>query len=222
MEIIDGKILDYDGEALLIVATYENVQRYAVRKYDDVIIGLPDTRQISAEQRKKAHALLNEIAEWMGDLPEYVKKLMKIDFIVQRQEKIAQQMFSLADCDVTTAKEFISYLIDFVLSHDVPLRVPITELCDDIEKTIYACLLNKKCVICGGKAELHHSPPIGAGADRKTINHLGRGAQPLCRKHHAEVEQIGQKVFDELYHIKAVPIDEKIAKVYKLNTKEKR
>ena len=64
MEIIGGKITGYDERAgmLHIEAPYTNYNRMTLRQYSEVEIGLADGRRITPEQRKKAHALIGEIA----------------------------------------------------------------------------------------------------------------------------------------------------------------
>ena len=113
MEIVSGNVVDISPDGYIIVrAALPNIDRALIRHYDKIQIGLPDGRTISPEQRRKAYALMREIAEWMGDLPEYVKRLMKMEFMVTRMQALEKHIFSLSDCDMTTAREFITYLID--------------------------------------------------------------------------------------------------------------
>nr|DAO66717.1 MAG TPA: Putative HNHc nuclease [Caudoviricetes sp.] len=134
MEIIQGKIIDITLEGLLIKAPYTNIDRACLRKYSMVDIGLNDGRYISSEQRKKAYALMNDISEWSGYLPEYVKRLMKAEFVVKRMQSLNKEIFSLSNCDMTTAKEFITYLIDFIIEYDIPTKQPLSELCKVLMK----------------------------------------------------------------------------------------
>ena len=217
MEIISGKITDFGSDgSITIRASLPNIDRACLRRYSTVEIGLPDGRYITPEQRKKAYALINEIADWSGDLPENIKKLLKMEFIVHRLQAINKTVFSLSNCDVTTAKEFISYLIEFVLDNHVPVREPLYELCEDIDRYTYACLMSKSCCVCGKKADLHHVDAIGMGNDRTEVNHIGMLALPLCRGHHNEWHNIGGSEFNSRYHIDPIKIDEAIAKKYKL------
>ena len=63
------------------------------------------------EQRKRIYAMLRDISEWMGELdPEVVKNYMKIEFMVNDMNAIARRLFSLSDCDMTTAREFNDFL----------------------------------------------------------------------------------------------------------------
>ena len=64
------------------------------------------------------------------------------------------------------------------------------------------------------KAEIHHceGSTVGMGRNRKTMVHLGLELMPLCREHHGECHNIGQKAFNEKYHLQGIPADEKICK----------
>ena len=179
---------------------------------DDVDVIWRDMRRISPEQRRKAYALMGEIAAWSGDTPENVKAALKMDFRLKALESMEKRLFSLSDCDMTTARLFITYLIDFALENDVPSSRPLAEYADDIERYVYACAVNKKCAVCGRKAELHNVDRVGMGRDRREICHIGMQALPLCREHHQEAHQHGDKALLEKYHLVAVAIDERIAK----------
>lgn len=216
MEIIRGEIVEADGRMLTIRAPYENAERFIRREYGEVVIGLEDGRRISPEQRRKSYALMGEIAEWAGYEPEEVKETMKYEFRKKIVKSLDRDLFSLSNCDMTTAREFITYLIDFILRNDVPVHRPLVELADDIDRYVYSCLIRKKCAVCGLQADLHHVDAVGMGNDRTQINHIGRRCLPLCREHHGEIHNIGTTAFLERYHLKPGIVDEKIAKAYKL------
>lgn len=74
------------------------------------------------------------------------KRLMKAEFVVKRMQSLNKEIFSLSNCDMTTAKEFITYLIDFIIEYDIPTKQPLSKLCEDINKYIYMCLLHKSVV----------------------------------------------------------------------------
>lgn len=221
MEIIRGKITSADECGITIFAPYSDIERMTLRKYSKVQIGLPDGRTISPEQRKKAHALINEIAEWMGEIPEYVKRLVKMEFIVNSLQSLEKELFSLSDCDVTTAREFITYLIDFMIEHDIPSKIPLYEQCEDIYRYVYSCALKKRCAISGRRAELHHVDAVGMGRDRDDIIHIGMRVLPLSREYHTLAHTKGNDWLLNEYHLEPITVDKQIAKVYKLNTKEK-
>ena len=175
-----------------------------------------DKRMISPDQRKKAYALMAEIADWSGNTADEVKAAMKVDFRKRTLETMHSELFSLADADMSTAREFISFLIDFMLENDVPSSRPLADMADDIERYIYACCINRKCAVCGRRGEIHHVDRIGMGGDRREMCHMGMRVLPLCRMHHQEAHERGDDWMMEAYHLVTVPVDEKIAKVNKL------
>ncbi|WP_196602105.1 putative HNHc nuclease [Pectinatus frisingensis] len=219
MEIVSGKIVNITTDKLIIQAPYKNIERVCLRKYKDVCIGLPDGRRITPAQRKKAYVLLTKISEWSGYTPvEVIKETTKLQFMAET-ENITGKVFSLSDCDVTTAREYISFLIDFVIENNVPVGQPLIELCEDINKYVYACLMNKVCAVCGKPAQLHHVDRIGMGRNRNTINHLNMLVLPLCGKHHIECHGMSQYEFNEKYHLVSIKLTEEIGKKYNLSKK---
>lgn len=220
MEIISGKIVDVQPGYIVIRASYDNIDRMIKRRYDEVQIGLPDGRRITPEQRRKAFALVGEIAAYTGYERDEAHLTLKHEFMNRHLDQLQKELFSLSDCDITTAREYISYLIDFCLTFDVPTKVPLAEMCEDIRRYVYSCLINKKCCVCGKKAELHHVDRVGMGNNRNEIVHEGRECLPLCREHHTEIDHLGDERMCEKYHVVPVEIDERIIKTYRLRTKE--
>lgn len=217
MEVLSGRIIDVSPSgALTIAAKYDNIDRIVDRNMlkAEVAIGLNDGRKASPEQIRKAYALIGEIAAYSGDSPDYIKRLMKLKFISLQQQELAKQLFSFSTCDVTTAREFISYLVDFVLEYDVPTKQPLVELCEDISRYVYACASRKRCAVCGQKAELHHVDQVGMGRDRTEIIHEGMQILPLCGAHHTETHSIGKETFCQKYHLQPVPLDKKLCKIW--------
>lgn len=212
MEIAPGKIVDVVDGGLMVFVPYGDPEKIIKRRYDEVQVGLPDGRRISPEQRRKAYALMREIGEFYGYEQSEIKDVMKHDFVANHLKQLQRELFSLSDCDVTTAKEFISYLIDFILRNDIPTHVPLASLADDIDRYMYSCLMRRKCCICGQKADIHHWTRIGMGANRKTVIHEGMPLEPLCRGHHTECHTMAQEEFDERYHIKPIKATKEICK----------
>lgn len=217
-----GKIVDIlpDGTAV-IMAALPNLNHALTRQYLDVEIILPDGRRITAKQRKKIYALLADISRFVSGYDdaqsvEEIKQVLKWEFCLHRMESQERRLFSLSDVDETTAREFIDYLIGFIVENGIPTRVPLAEQCEDVARYVYVCAINKKCCICGRAAELHHVDAVGMGNDRTEIDHIGRKALPLCGDHHIQLHNMGNPGFMSKYHIEPVAIDAKIAKIYKL------
>lgn len=194
-EVVLGEIKEFkdDGE-VVITATLPNLDRALLRQYKKVEVGFCDGRTLSPEQRRKIYAIFGEIADWIGDEKESVKEQMKWEFVLNRMDKMRKRMFSLSDVDMNTASDFITFLIDFMLEHDIPSRIPLIELCDDVGKYVYACLMNKRCCVCGKHGELHHleGSRVGMGSDRTEVPHIGREAICLCREHHTIVHNMSE------------------------------
>ena len=188
---------------------------------DTVTVCWADARNISPDQRRKAYALMGEIAAWSGSSPEEVKAAMKVDFRQRAFGGLQQGLISLSDCTMTEARVFISMLIDFMLEMDVPSKVPLWDYNDDVGAYVYACLMHRKCAVCGRRAELHHVDRVGMGRDRQEICHIGMQALPLCRTHHEEAHQHGDARLMEKYHLQSAEIDQKIAKAYRLRGETK-
>ena len=222
MEILTGRVVALRDGGLIVHVPYEDYGKACLRQFDCVQVGLPDGRTITPEQRRKAYALLNEIAEWNGSFPETVKRQLKMEFVITRMQALEKRLFSLADCDVTTAREFISYLIDFMVEWGVPSKTPLYEQCEDIARYVYACLMHKTCAVCGKTgADLHHYDQIGIGGDRTETPQLGMRVLPLCRLHHGQAHDLGKQWLEGM-HLTALPLSREIAKVYGLTRKATR
>ena len=169
---------------------------------------IDDGRTISSKQRKKAWATLTDIALWSGNYDK--KKPAWLDGDKENDHWYLKHMymiysgeeyFSLSDCSMTTARYYISFLLDFCLGWNVPLSEPILHRTDDIDAAIYATLKNKKCIVCGAEGEIHHWDPIGMGRDRNTYDDSEYRKLCLCRIHHDEAHSIGGKTFEEKHHV---------------------
>ena len=215
--ITTAKIVGYDGE-ILSIKPLVPIDRELLQKQVDVIeIRLTDGREISAEQRRKIFALVRDIATWCGHEPEYIRQYTEFDFRLNN----GLEPFSLSDCDMTTAKDFISYLIDFCFMHGVPTRDTLLNRTDDIGKYLYSCLEYRRCAVCNEKADIHHTDAIGMGRNRDEIIHKGMEAIALCRKHHQEAHIRGKAFFEE-YHIYGIKLDDYLCTVLKLRKEQKK
>lgn len=185
---------------------------------DEVLVYWQDSRARTLEQIRKAWALMGEIAEYQGQGKDDVYREQSTAFSLKHLEILQGELFHLSTATVSTARAFINLLIEIILEYGIPTKEPLYGLCDDIERYVYACLMNKKCAVCGKKAEIHHceGSTVGMGRNRREIDHIGMRAYPLCREHHEEIHLIGEKAFDEKYHLVPIAIDQKIAKKYGL------
>ena len=197
-----AKILAYkvkeDNTYLKIEGNCQHMFEKCQSSYGEIRID--DNRKISSIQRKKAYATIKDIAEWMGEIPEYVKEVLKFDY----QMDTGEEYFSLSDCTMSTARDFITFLLEFALYHGVPLLESGIDRTDDIDKYLWNCLHFKKCCICGKQGELHHVDAIGRGFDRRTYDDSKNRKMCLCRCHHSEYHTIGRESFEKKYKVYGV------------------
>lgn len=192
-----------DNKAIIIaeinpyLAEKQNIKSCLVR-YDD-------GRKISAEQRKKAYAIMADIADYAGYEPEQMKELLKYFFI----GRYGGEYFSLSDCTVTTARDYISFLIDFCFENNIGTRDTLLNNSDDISRYLYSCLLHRKCAVCNKKAEVHHceGSRVGMGFNRNKIDNVGRYAIALCRKCHNQAHN-DEYGFFEKFKIYGIKLDQ--------------
>ncbi len=204
MMIVTAQIDNYDGSKLTVVPD-ENVE-YELRRKEIkcVELRLDDGRNISAVQRKKAYAIIRDISDYTGDLPEYAKEMLKYMFV----ERSGEPYFSLSDCSMSTARKFISFLIDVCFEQNIGTRDTLLNRTDDIGRYLYSCIANRKCAVCNRKAEIHHceGSRVGMGFNRRKIDNEGRYAVALCRKCHCAAHNDEAGFFDK-YHIYGIKLD---------------
>ena len=150
------------------------------KRIQNAEIRFDDGRHISAEQRKKAYATIRDIADYTGYLPEEMKQILKYQHMI----RTGDAYFSLSNCSMDTAREFINTILEFALEEGIPLSENAIERTDDIGKYLYYCIMHKKCAICGKDGEIHHEDAIGMGNDRRRIDDSGYKKICLCRMHH--------------------------------------
>lgn len=158
---------------------------------------IDDGRTISIDQRKKAYATIRDIADYTGYLPEEQKEWLKYLYI----SRTGNDYFSLSDCSMTTAREFINCILEWAIENGVPLSENAIERTDDIGRYLYYCLKARKCAVCGKDGEIHHEDAIGMGNDRRTLDDSNHKKICLCRLHHTIAHQKGVKAFTECYKV---------------------
>ena len=175
----------------------DEVRKFSEKKVMKGELRIDDGRTITAEQRRKAYATIRDIADYTGYVPEEAKERLKYEYMLKTDSKY----FSLSDCGVSTAREFISFILDFALEWGISLTDNIINRTDDVGKALYSALKNRRCVLCGKDGEIHHVDAIGMGNNRKKLNDRNHRKICLCREHHTEAHTIGFKRFSEMYHV---------------------
>lgn len=233
--ITTARITDWDGQKWIGIECDSEIYDLLKNKNAvNVTVNIPDGRSISPLQRRKIFVLVHSIADFAygvrndRDYQECLRQLKLLyvtsladDEAVRRMLTVKYcelcdiDMFSLSDTDMTTARGFIDWLIEICVEYSIPCQDTLLNLCEDIGKYLYQCVAHRRCCICGKKADIHEVEKVGMGRSRVRMHHLGQEVQPLCRLHHREEEQLGQKAFDEKYHLQSIKLDKTLCKILK-------
>lgn len=210
---LSGKVSKYSKDYLLIKIDdgvdadeiFKRVYKYGER----CEVRMLDKRVITSEQRRKIYAVFGEVAQFMGDIHfgdgEYVKNMLKGMFLHERPEYGG---FSLGDCSVESAGEFIDFLIGFCLEHSIPTQDTLLKRCEDIRRYMYQCLKHKKCAVCNKPGEVHFVDAIGLGSSQKTMSSLIHRRICLCSEHYNKARKMGWQKFSDYRHVVGVLYNE--------------
>ncbi|MFG6367807.1 MAG: hypothetical protein K1W16_05180 [Lachnospiraceae bacterium] len=205
----DGKITAVrdNGNSADIVVRVDNASLAAEimdKQIKNVSLQLVDGRTLSSEQRKKIYATLGDISQYTGYTPEETKEVMKYMYVI----RTGYDYFSLSNCLMSIARDFINTLTDFCLKHGVILSERLSDRTDDIDTYLYQCIKHKKCAICGRLGEIHHWDTIGMGHDRRHYDDSKNRKICLCRTHHTIAHQKGVRDFQRDYHVYGIVLKE--------------
>ena len=194
----------------------DTMSRYKVNGKILAEIKVDDGRTITVDQRKKAYALIRDLADYTGYVPEEMKEIMKYHYLAESGEK----HFSLSDCSVTTAREFIDYMLNFAFQHDMAFTYSLEDAePKEVRTFMYLSLRYRKCAVCGRRADVHHAfdDKVGMGRDREEIVHVGLKAVALCREHHNVVHANSEKDFYDKHHLVPIMLDDVLVKVLNMD-----
>ena len=207
---VSGKILHVENDVITIQIRADAQGWCLDHEAREAEVRLDDGRSITALQRRKIYATIRDIAEWMGDTPDAVKVYFKWSFCGDEEH----EDFSLSDVDRETAREFLTYLIDFCIQHGVPCSDPLWDRCEDVERYIYACIMTRTCCITGKKnAQIHHVDRVGMGRNRNTIVQIGMLVIPLAADIHTMLHYSGgEEEFYKKHHVAQIALTEKMCR----------
>ena len=246
-----GYITPYDEEADALIITIPhisnigNIQDIASDEAEVTLIGIGKPL-ITPEQRRKVFALMRDRTAFISGESSRNEirstlRAMQLNYLIDVADSEAVRfaltdnycrlqgidLFSLSPSNENCASkelasDFIDWLVNLCVENAIPCMDTLLNRCEDIERYIYACVLHKRCAICGRKADIHEVETVGMGRNRRKIGHVGQLVEPLCRGHHDECGRIGQKSFDELYHMQPIRLDEKLCESIGWNKKRKK
>ncbi|MBU5583667.1 hypothetical protein KQJ29_28525, partial [Enterococcus sp. S181_ASV_20] len=83
---------------------------------------------------------------------------------------ISGEWFEHHNATKSTARQWVNFLIEFVLANNVPLP-KIYEYLLQENAWFYQCLKYRRCCICLEQADVAHVETVGMGRNRRKINH---------------------------------------------------
>lgn len=203
--VLQGIKEDLTGTTIIIKIPDKQLTDMIIQKHMKTAeLRLDDGRTITADQRKKAYATIRDISDFTGYLPEEQKEWLKYLHIA----KTGCDYFSLSNCTVDEAREFINTILEFALESGIPLSEQAINRTDDIGRYLYYCIKHKRCCICGQKGEIHHVDTIGMGFDRNHYDDSKNRKMCLCRLHHTIAHQRGMESFEKMYKVYGIVVDD--------------
>ena len=196
---------EISNQEIIITLPVEKVYPGIKEKLEEYLNHFPikviPVKKLSQAQNGLIHVLLKQFGDDIGYTLIEIKELMKEQFAIATD----RLDFSTAKCDMETANDFISFIIEHILEID-----------NITQRYVIACLKSRTCAICGRKgADLHHWKTIASAAGAyENDDGLKTPFMSLCRIHHNEFHEKGQKEFEEKYHIEGVWLNPQL--VYEL------
>lgn len=217
MEIANEEIVI----TLPVEKVYPGLKQQIEERLNHYPIKVIPVKRLSKAQNGLIHVLLKQFGEELGWTMQDMKEYQKEQFALSRD----LEKFSTANCDMEMANDFIAFIIEQALENEINLYVlnkhysrykSILKVDKTTERYVIACLRAKTCAICGRKGvDLHHWKTIASAAGAyENDDGLKTPFMSLCRIHHNEFHEIGQKEFEEKYHIEGVWLNPQL--VYEL------
>ena len=213
-----------------------NIHEIESDEVDVTLIGIREPL-ITPEQRRKIFALVHDITAFISGYTDrneirFTLSAMQVLYLMDTTDEESIRfaltdnycrlqgvdLFSLSTKNENCASrelasDFIDWLVNLCVENAIPCMDTLLNRCEDVERYVYACVANRRCAICGKKADIHEVDTVGMGRNRSKIGHVGQLVEPLCRGHHQEAGEIGQKSFDELYHLSPIRLDDHLCEV---------
>lgn len=217
MEIANEEIVI----TLPVEKVYPGLKQLIEERLNHYPIKVIPVKRLSKAQNGLIHVLLKQFGEELGWTMQDMKEYQKEQFALSRD----LEKFSTANCDMEMANDFIAFIIEQALENEINLYVlnkhdnrykSILKVDKTTERYVIACLRAKTCAICGRKGvDLHHWKTIASAAGAyENDDGLKTPFMSLCRIHHNEFHDKGQKEFEEKYHIEGVWLNPQL--VYEL------
>ncbi|MCQ9627539.1 hypothetical protein HS141_11430 [Cetobacterium somerae] len=187
---------------------------------------------ISDEQMKMLWCIFKDLGELIGYTKEELREELENKYCSEKKIEyfsISPNKRNCASKDIAT--DFIAWIIDWSIHQGYNLILHIgkgpnkklksaRDICPDISRYIVACLRNKVCAVCGRiEADLHHWDNVNSIGGYEFDDGLKTRFISLCREHHNLFHAIGEKDFENRYHLQGVMLNPSLVfslkKIYK-------
>ena len=178
-------------------------------------IAFENKDMLSDDQRKKIFALINDICEHTGYMNEEMYQKMKFYFMAYS----GCDTFSIARNKVTKdfASRFIEFIIEWCFQMEIPFMNRDYHLSSNESRTLFIYLKYRSCFVCGKQhSDVAHVQTVGAGRNRRKIDHSKHEFMCLCREHHNEQHTIGIDTFIRKYHLGVIKLNTEQIKELKI------
>ena len=179
----------------------QQVRKLANGTLPKVQIEVIDNRRISYDQRAKIFALINDLCDYTGDVPEIWEQRFK--WITARTFGLDD--YSLSNCSVTVGNYTILTILNFMFEENIPFKTKTWDSIPSEYPKQRLAIKRRMCVICGKRADLAHYDAVGRRS-RELVDHRDFYFMSLCRAHHTEQHTIGVIEFCKKYHIKPIKL----------------
>jgi hypothetical protein len=189
-----------NGKAIIEVDLGDDARLLERQGIKECEVGFTDGRKISVNQRKYIYALIKDVAESVGLNNELMKEALKNQFCLQTGAKD----FSLSTVDMSTAKDFLNFLVEFCVSNEVDTKIPLSSVSDASHRYTYACCMNNKCCLTGKQGVVYDIVNL--------TDEIEVGAKVLClsEKAIADLKRYGDDTFVAINYVTPIEATEDI------------
>ena len=220
---------EISNQEIIITLPVEKVYPGIKEKLEEYLNHFPikviPVKKLSQAQNGLIHVLLKQFGDEVGYTLIEIKELMKEQFAISTD----RLDFSTAKCDMETANEFISFIIEQALELGINLYIlckydkrykHILEIDNITQRYVIACLRKRVCCVCGrphneyNTVDLEHYDNVNEIGGYEFDTGLETRFLSLCRYHHTEIHNVPKQEFLEKYHLEPVYLNERL--VYEL------
>lgn len=172
------------------------------------VLYIEERDKISDDQRKLLFALWRDYETYTGVPLDAVEAWFKYEYMLHADLDRLPSV-SRGRMSKHLATDFITFTLEYYLNNGIPFAQADWYKGADIDRVCYAMLMKKICFVCGReKSDIAHVEAVGAGRNRKTIDHSKHHFMCLCREHHGEQHTSGIQTFMKKHHIVPIKLDE--------------